>query len=116
VVGVEHAIMAHDHDAIRGDSAVELERRDAERERMRKTGQRVLGEPARAAVALEVERDGGSRARFRGRDRRAGAGQREHADYKHCPDFHSDSRRFSRAPRARVRSTTPAYQINGRTA
>ena len=45
-----------DEDAVAGHAEVELERRNADRECLREGGKRVLGrEPARAAMALQVE-------------------------------------------------------------
>ncbi len=48
--------MADDQHVVPGHREVELERRDADRERERKTLERVLGrKAARAAMALQVE-------------------------------------------------------------
>jgi hypothetical protein len=70
-VGIERRIVAYDDHAVPRDAGIELERGDAERERVRESGQGVLGpQPARAAVALDVERRWPSR-NHRGRKRRA---------------------------------------------
>ena len=56
-VRVEPRVVMDDEDAVAGHAEVELERRNADRECLREGGKRVLGrEPARAAMALQVER------------------------------------------------------------
>ncbi|MNC88295.1 hypothetical protein D3C83_40960 [compost metagenome] len=49
--------MAHHHDAVFRDRAVEFQRGDADRKRAGKCGQGIFGrKPARAAMALQIER------------------------------------------------------------
>ena len=56
-VGIEQRVVADDDDAVAGHREVGFERRDAEILRHLEPGQRVFGcEPARAAMALQVER------------------------------------------------------------
>ena len=71
VVGIQQPVVAHDHDAVLGHAAVELERRDADAERAGEARERVLGrEAARAAMALQVENPPPSRAASLARTRR----------------------------------------------
>ena len=62
-VGIEHRVVADDQDIVLGDGEIGLERGDAEIEGGAEGRQRVLRrQPARAAMALQVEGGGGDEA------------------------------------------------------
>ena len=61
-IGTEIGIVRNDDDVVFGHAHVRLDGRDADRERLAERCQRVLRrEPACAAMALEVEGEGGDR-------------------------------------------------------
>ena len=109
VVGTEQAVVADDDHAIFGHSAVELERRDADRERPRETGQRVLrGEAASAAMALEVEGRACGGLGGQGRDGCDGPGQHEREADERGNELHEPSLAPRRAESAAMISVSPA--------
>ena len=62
VIRIEPAVVADDQHVVPGHREIELERRDADRERGLEGRERVLGrKAARAAMALQVERVRGRR-------------------------------------------------------